>query len=183
MKQGQAELRQQGMQIQKLLYGTLRLPRRLYFFGSGWYRKEAEKSQCTGSCLTPVPEVLDQRAQYFSWNPSFVQGPTMTLLTLPSLSNRLASESLPPCYSPWLDQPTFSPVTLTHNLVIHTYHQSLYITHSILYLEMLLFGAFETRFHISQTSNEFRPSCLYLRGAGIAYVHHQILFAQSWEQI
>lgn len=122
MKQGQAELRQQGMQIQKLLYGTLRLPQRLHFFGSGWYRKEAEESQCTGSCLTPVPEVLDQRAQYFSWNPPFVQGPTMTLLTLLSPSNRLASESLPPSYSPWLDQPTFSPVTLTQNLVIHTYH-------------------------------------------------------------
>lgn len=47
----------------------------------------------------------------------------MTLLTLLSPSNRLASESLPPSYSPWLDQPTFSLVTLTHNLVIHTYHQ------------------------------------------------------------
>lgn len=56
MKQGQAELRQQGMQIQKLLYGTLCLPRRLYLFGSEWYRKEAVESQCTGSCLTPVPE-------------------------------------------------------------------------------------------------------------------------------
>lgn len=64
----------------------------------------------------------------------------MTLLTLLSPSNRLASESLPPSYSPWLEQPTFSPVTLTHNLVIHTYHQSLYITHPILYLEMLWFG-------------------------------------------
>lgn len=107
----------------------------------------------------------------------------MTLLTLLSPSNRLASESLPPSYSPWLEQPTFSPVTLTHNLVIHTYHQSLYITHPILYLEMLCFGAFETGFHISQTSNEFRPSCLYVRGAGTAYVYHHIQLAQCWEQI
>lgn len=153
MKQGQAELRQQGMHIQRLQYGIFRLPLRC-LLGPGWYRTAAEQSQCTGSCLTLVPAFLDQRAQYFSLNPPFVQGPTMTLLTLLSTSNRLASESLPPSHSPWLDQPTFSPVTLTYNLVIHTYHHcTLYILYFL--WKILLFGVFETGFHISWAGNEF----------------------------
>lgn len=102
-----------------------------------------EKKQKSHNVPAPawllVPEFLDQRAQYFSLNPSFVQGPTMTLLTFLSTSNSLVSESLPPSYSPWLDQPTFSPVTLTHNLVIHTYHHcTLYILYFI--WKMLLLG-------------------------------------------
>lgn len=102
-----------------------------------------EKKQKSHNVPAPawllVPEFLDQRAQYFSLNPSFVQGPTMTLLTFLSTSNSLVSESLPPSYSPWLDQPTLSPVTLTHNLVIHTYHHcTLYILYFI--WKMLLLG-------------------------------------------
>lgn len=91
----------------------------LFLFRPGWYRKAVE-SQCTGSSWLLVPEFLNQRAQHFSLNPSFVQGPTMTLLTLLSTSNSLASESPPPSCYPWLDQPTFSPVILTYNSVIHT---------------------------------------------------------------
>lgn len=131
MRQGQAELRQQGMQTQKPLCRILRLLAASLWAGMVQKKKQNSHNVLVSAWLL-VPEFLDQRAQSFSLNPSFVRGPTMILLTLPSTSNSLASEFLPPSYSPWLDQPTFSPVTLTHNLVIHPYHQrTLYILYFI----------------------------------------------------
>lgn len=68
-----------------------------------------------------VPEFLDQRAQYFLLSPSFVQGPTRTLLTLPPTPNSLAR--VPSTLLPAL--PTFSPVTLIcspQTRFSHSYH-------------------------------------------------------------
>lgn len=74
-----------------------------------------------------VPESLNQRAQYFSLNPSFVQGPTMILLTLLSTPNRvwLLSPLHPlACSTHDLPNPhslqSLSYIPPTHNLVIHT---------------------------------------------------------------
>lgn len=97
-----------------------------------------------------VPEFLDQRAQYFLLNPSFVQGPTVTLLTLPSTPNSLASESLPPSCLLYPHSPqslSFDPPK--HDVVTHSYHRcTLYIPYFLPGISFLLLLTILERSHI-----------------------------------
>lgn len=90
----------------------------------------SREPQCPGWCL---PDCLSLsswvKAQYFWLNPSFVLGPTMTLLTLPSTPTECGPSppTLLPADSTQFHQPTFSLSSHSHSFpsqthLSHSYH-------------------------------------------------------------
>lgn len=97
-------------------------------FKPGWSRREAEETQCTGACLPPCPWVPGPEGSILLIK-SILCSRTYNDSIDPSINSQQsqATESPPPSclLYPWLDQPTFSPVTLIyspdkHNLIMHT---------------------------------------------------------------
>lgn len=95
--------------------------------------EEKQEPQSTDACLIPCPWVPEPEDSIFLIK-SILCSRTYNASIDPSINTQqsLATESPPPSclLYPWLDQPTFSAVTLfysdKHNFIIHTVHSILF---------------------------------------------------------